>query len=139
MHKLTLIAILALLCGSAVGREPKRPANPDRFCENAKELASVTSQLPDYKLSSDLADGAELVTPLKFDPRGLLSAARGDSVCIAVVVSESGAVQDAATYYPKKLALSKKEREQLLALTYSPAKENGQPIKSIVVMKAWLQ
>ena len=139
MRHLTVIAILGLLCGSAIGSEPKKLANPDRFCENAKELASITSQLPEYKLSSDLADGAELVTPLKFDPRGLLSAARGNSVCIAVFVSESGVVQDAAVYYPKKLALSKKEREQLLALAYSPAKENGQPIKSIVVMKAWLQ
>lgn len=107
MRRIVLIATLALLCGSAIGRERRKPANPDRFCESARELASITSQLREYKLSSDFADGAELIAPMKFDPRGLLSAARGHSVCIAVVVNESGVVQDAAACYPKKLVLSR--------------------------------
>src|SRR6478672_4053234 len=133
-----LIAIMFAM-SSVFAREPAEPKNPDRFCEDARELATITSQLPDYKLSSDLAVGAKLKGKLKFDPRELLSQARGNSVCIALVVSKAGEVQDAAVYYPKKLLLSQKERIQLLAHSYSPAMENGEAVDSIVVMKAWLQ
>ena len=139
MARLLAFVALVLATASISAQEPAKPKNPDRFCENAKELATITDQLPDYKLSSDLASGATLNGKLKFDPRELLRQARGQSVCIAVVVSETGAVQDAAVYYPKTLALSQKERNQLLAQSYAPAQENGEPVKSIVVMKAWFQ
>ena len=49
------------------------------------------------------------------------------------------AALDAAAYFPKRLALSKAERKQVLANTFEPAKQAGAPIKSIMVMKAWLQ
>lgn len=136
MARLFLLVVLLLVAVSGGAREPRKPANPDRFCESARELATITSQLPDYRISSDLAVGAKLNGKLNFSPNELLKLSRGNPVCIAVVVSEAGMVQDAAVYYPKKVALSQKERDRLLAQSYSPARENGAPVKSIVIMKA---
>ena len=132
-----LIAGLLMAASVAHARDPKPASNPDRFCEEAKELATITTQLPGYTLSSQLETPASIVLPLKFRPFGILSAARGQPVCIAVVVSEAGVVQDAAVYFPKRVALSRDERKQLLSNTYTPAKQAGQPIKSIVILKAW--
>jgi len=139
MARLLVLVALMLALSTTSAREPAEPKNPDRFCENAKELATITSQLPGYNLSFNSATGAKLKGTLKFDPRELLRHSHGDPVCIAVIVSEAGDVQDAAVYYPKKLALSQKERKQLLALSYDPAQEDGAAVKSIVVMKAWLK
>jgi len=126
----------AILCASGI---PAFAANPDRFCEEAKELTSITKQLPDYQLSWELETPAAVVLPLRFKPFWVLSAARGQPVCIALVVSETGRVRDAAAYYPKRVALSKKERDSLLSQPYTPAKQGGVSVKSIVVMKAWLK
>ena len=127
---------LAIACILWTLASPALAGNPDRFCEEAKELSSITSQLPGYKLSSELATPAAVVPPLRFKPFGILSAARGLPVCIAVVVSETGGVLDAAAYYPKRVKLSKRERDSLLLHTYTPAKHGGVPVRSIVVMKA---
>lgn len=135
MFRYSVICLLALTSAAHAG-EPK-PGKTDRFCQEARELRSITSQLPDYPLSSDLDVSAAVVGPLKLKPFALLSAAKGQPVCIAVVVSESGVVQDAAAYSPKRVALSKQERGQLLSTTYTPARQAGVPTKSIVLIKAW--
>ena|SRR6478672_7800646 len=132
-----LLSSLLIAASATHARDPKPISNPDRFCQDAKELAMITSQLPDYVLSEQVETSASVVPPLKFKPMGVLSAARGQPVCIAVVVSETGVVQDAAVYFPKRVALSREERRQLLSNTYLPAKQAGQAVKSIVIMKAW--
>jgi hypothetical protein len=124
---------------SVAAAEPRPINNPDRFCEEAKELKTITSQLPGYVLSWEAESPAVVVPPLKLDPRGLLKAARGESVCVAVVISETGEALDAAAYYPKRIALSKAERKQVLANTFEPAKQAGIPVKSIIVVKGWLK
>ena len=134
---LFLLAYAFSLCAAAT--EPKPLANPDRFCEEARELKSITSQLPDYALSWEAESPVVVLRPLKFDPRRLLRDARGQPVCIAVVVDESGVALDAAAYFPKRLALSKSERSQVLAIKFEPAKQSGLPIRSIMVMKSWFQ
>ena len=130
------ISLLALSCISFAG-EPKRYNKTDTFCEDAEELSTITSQLPDYALSSKLDTSAGIVGQNKFRPFGVLSAARGQPVCIAIVVSELGVVQDAAAYFPKRVALSRLERKQLMTTKYKPALQGGIPTKSIVLMKAW--
>ena len=131
------LALLLLIASAANSAEPKQLKEPDTFCKTAKELATVTSQLPDYKLSSELETPAKQLPPFTFKPFGILSAARGQPVCIALVVNATGAVQDAAAYFPKRVALSKSERKQLLSHKFIPARQAGQPIQSIVLMKAW--
>lgn len=135
MFRYSIICLIAVASAALAG-EPG-PPKPDPFCKGAKELRTITSQLPDYPLSSDLDTSAGVVGPLKLKPFGLLSAAKGQPVCIAVVVSETGVVQDAAAYFPKRVALSKLEREQLLSTPYTPAKQAGVPTKSIVLIKVW--
>jgi len=132
------LAIGLLACSAAaIGGEPRAYNKTDTFCQEAKGLSNITSQLPDYPLSSNVETSAAVVGPMTFKPFELLSAARGQPVCIAVVVSETGIVQDAAVYFPKRVALSKVERNQLLAIRYTPAMQSGVPTKSIVLMKAW--
>jgi len=127
-----------LACSAAaVGGEPRPYNKIDTFCQEAKGLSDITSQLPDYPLSSSVDTSAAVVGPMTFRPFGLLSAARGQPVCIAVVLSETGIVQDAAAYFPKHVALSKVERKQLLSTRYTPAMQGGVATKSIVLMKAW--
>ena len=130
------LALLLLIASAANSAEPKL-ATTDTYCKEAKGFATVTSQLPDYKLSSELDSPARQLPPFTFKPFGILSAARGQPVCIALVVSASGVVEDAAAYSPTRVALSKSERKQLLSHKYVPAQQAGQPIKSIVLMKAW--
>ena len=139
MYRFVLLLLGSGLSMSLAAAEPKPIANPDRFCEDTKELKSITSQLPDYVLSWEAESPVVVVPPLKFEVAGLLKAARGQPVCVAVVISETGAALDAAAYFPKRIALSKVERKQVLANTFEPAKQAGAPIKSIMVMKAWLQ
>ena len=139
MHRLTTLLLSTLISFPLLAAEPKAIENPDRFCEDAKELASITAQLPDYELSWKADTPVVVLPPLKFDVRGILSAARGQPVCVAVVISETGAALDAAAYFPKRVALSKNERNQVLANKFKPATQAGVPIKSIMVMKAWLQ
>jgi hypothetical protein len=139
MHRLTTFLLSTVISFPLIAAEPKPIENPDRFCEDAKELASITAQLPDYALSWQADTPVVVLPPLKFDPRAVLSAARGQPVCIAVVIDESGAALDAAAYFPKRVALSKNERKQVLANQFQPATHAGVPIKSIMVMKAWLQ
>ena len=127
---------LFVLSTSVLAGEPRPMKKTDTFCQERKELSSITSQLPDYPLASSLETSAAVAGPMKFKPFGILQAARGQPVCIAIVVDESGVVQDAAAYYPKRVLLSKLEREQLLAIPYTPAKQAGVPTKSIVLMKA---
>jgi hypothetical protein len=124
-------ALLLLVASVANSAEPKLD------CKEAKGLAAVTSQLPDYQLSSDLDSPAKPIPPFTFKPFGILSAAHGQTVCIAVVVSASGTVEDVAAYSPTRVALSKSERKQLLSQKYVPAEDAGQPVKSIVLIKAW--
>ena len=71
-----------------------------------------------------------------FNPFGILKAAKGSYVCIALVVDETGAVQDAAAYFPKRVSLSKSERNALLSQTFSPALVDDAPVKSIAIIKA---
>jgi len=131
------LALLLLVASAANSAEPKQLNKPDTYCKEAKGLATVTSQLPDYKLSSELDSPAKQLPPMTFKPFGILSAARGQPVCIAVVVSNSGVVQDVAAYSPTHVALSRSERKQLLSHKYVPAQQAGQPVQSIVLMKAW--
>ena len=139
MYRLPIYLLVAAISSPLIAAEPKPIENPDRFCEDAKELASITTQLPDYALSWQADTPVVVVPPLKFDVRGVLTAARGQPVCVAVVVNEAGAALDAAAYFPKRVALSKNERKQVLANKFQPATKAGAPIKSIMVMKAWLQ
>ena len=130
------ISLLAYTSG-AFGAEPRPYDKTDTYCKDVSGLSDVTSQLPDYSLSSDLDTSAAVIGRMKFRPFGLLSAARGQPVCIAVVVSETGVVQDAAVYSPQSVALSREERKQLLSTRYTPAMQGGVPTKSIVLIKAW--
>jgi len=136
MIRYLAIAFLACSAG-AFGGEPQPYNKTDTFCQDAAELSNITSQLPDYPLSSSLDTSAGAVGPMTFRPFGVLSAARGQPVCIALVVSETGVVQDAAAYFPKRVALSRPERKQLMSTRYKPAMQGGIPVKSIVLMKAW--
>jgi len=139
MNRHLIFLLIGALSLTVNAGQPKPIANPDRFCEDAKELASITSQLPDYALSWNADTPVVVVPPLKFNPHRVLAAARGQPVCVAVVVSETGMALDAAAYFPKRVALSKSERKQVLANTFRPAKQAGTPIRSILVMKSWLQ
>ncbi len=116
--------------------QPVLSADHMQMCKEAKELALITEQVPDHKLSSELETAAKLIPPMLFKPFGVLSASRGSPVCIAVVVSETGAVQDAAAYYPKRVALSSSERRLLLKQKYSPAMQGDKPVSSIVILTA---
>ena len=133
---LRFIAVLLLLATSnALAQQPKETSRHQDFCEKAKELATITSQLPDYMLSTQADVPAKLLPSLAFRPTAVLKAAGGQPVCIAVVVSESGTVLDASVYFPKRVSLSKGERLAILAGKYTPATQSGTPIKSIVLMK----
>ena len=139
MYRFALFLLGSALSVSLAAAEPTPIANPDRFCEDAKELKSITAQLPDYALSWEAESPVVVLPPLKFNAGQLLKAAHGQPVCVAVVISETGAALDAAVYFPRRLALSKAERRQVLANSFEPAKQAGLPIRSIMVMKAWFQ
>ena len=139
MQRFALLLLGSGLSMSLAASEPRPIANPDRFCEDAKELKSITAQLPGYVLSWEAESPVVVLPPLKVDVRELLRAARGQPVCIAVVISETGVALDAAVYFPKRLAFSRAERKQVLANAFEPAKQAGVPTKSITVMKAWLK
>mgnify|MGYP001308258671 CR=1 FL=1 len=139
MRRFTLLLLAFAFSSHGAAAEPKPIANPDQFCEKARELKSITSQLPDYALSWEAESPVVVLPPLKFNPVRLLKAAHGQPVCIAVVVDETGIALDASVYFPKRFALTKIERSQVLANKFEPAKKSGLPIRSIMVMKAWLQ
>jgi|SRR6478672_1384317 len=139
MRRFTLFLLAFGLSFYAAAAEPKPIANPDKFCEEARQLKSITSQLPDYALSWEAESPVVVLPPLKFSPVRLLKAANGQPVCIAVVVDEKGIALDASVYFPKRFALTKTERSQVLANKFEPAKQSGVPIRSIMVMKAWFQ
>ena len=110
-------------------------AGSTKYCQEAKELTSVTEQLPGYILSSDAKVPAKLETPMSLRPQGLLKASRGAPVCIAVVVDASGAVLDATAYSPKRVKLSRQERNNLLAMKFSPTQGENGAVKSILVFE----
>ena len=139
MRRVTTFLASSAICLTVVASEQKPIENPDRFCEDAKELKAITSQLPDYPLSWEMESPVVVLPPLKFDPRAVLSAARGQPVCVAVVIDETGVALDAAAYFPRRVALTKNERKEVLANKFLPAKQAGVPVRSIMVMKAWLQ
>ena len=139
MYRAPTLVLAVALCSPAFAENPQPLKNPDDFCERSKSLSSITKQLPDYVLSWKADTPVVVYPPLKFSAINLLLAARGQPVCIAVGVGEAGEALDAAAYFPKRLALSKTERQELLAIKFQPATQDGKPIKSIMVMKAELK
>ena len=140
MLRISTVLLAATISFPLIAAEPKPIQNPDRFCENAKELASITSQIPGYALSWEAETPVVVVPPLVFkNVRRLLSSAHGQPVCVAVVVSETGEALDAAAYFPKRVALTKDERKEVLANSFQPATQAGKPVRSIMVMKAELK
>ena len=128
----TLILASTLCALSA----PAYAEDANSYCQNATELASITGQVPEYKPSWSLETPASLASPLHFDPSRLLSKARGLPVCVALLISESGDVVDAGVYYPKRVALTSRERDYWLSLKFTPAKEGGVPAKSLFAAQA---
>ena len=106
-----------------------------RVCEEAREFASITSQIPDY-LPPSKTDTPAGVLSGKFSPTDLIRAAHSSYVCVAIGVDETGRVQDAAVFFPKRVALSKSERASLMSYSFSPAVVAGKPVKSITLLKA---
>jgi hypothetical protein len=125
-----LAAALAMSCA------PVLAENPNAYCENASEVSSIANQVPDFRLSWTLTTPASLASSLRFDPTRLLANAHGLPACIALLVSASGDVLDAAAYYPKPASLSDKERSYLLTLKFSPARDGDAPVNSIFAMQA---
>ena len=115
---------------------PAFAEDPNSYCQNATELASITEQIPEYKPSWSLETPASLASPLRFDPSRLLSKARGRPGGIALLLSASGDVVDAGTYYPKRVALTSSERDYWLSLKFTPAKQGGVPVKSLFAAQA---
>ena len=130
MRTLILASTLCALSAPAFNEDP------NSYCQNATELASITEQVPEYKPSWSLETPASLASPLRFDPSRLLSKARGLPVCIALLISESGDVVDAGTYHPKRVALTSRERDYWLSLKFMPAKQGGVPVKSLFAAQA---
>lgn len=136
MIRYLAIGLLAYTTG-AFGSERQTHDKNDTYCKDVTGLDDVLSRLPDYSLSSNFDTSATVVGPMKLRPFDLLSAARGQPVCIAIAVSETGVVLDAAVYSPKRVTLPWEERRQLLSTRYTPAMQDGVPTKSIVLMKVW--
>jgi hypothetical protein len=130
-HSFKLSAIFLLLASTNA-----LAAGKDETCYSEARIAPVTNQLPGYALSSKADTPATLASPFSFKPGALLAAARGLPVCIALVVDETGSVLDAAVFYPKRVALSKQEKANLLQQKYQPARVADSPVRSIVIMKA---
>ena len=122
------------MCLLLIAAVPLMAADRVAYCKDARELASITEQLPGYVISSDADTPAQLIPPMKLRAHGLLGASHGFPVCIAVVVDESGKALDAAAYTPKRVALSKRERATLLAQHFTPALQDGIAVKSIFLI-----
>src|SRR5687767_13717776 len=101
MHRLTTAAALCLCAFAALA------GNPTQVCEEAKEFGAITKQLPGYTIPSVLHTQAHLISKDRLNGYALLKAARDSHVCIASVLDDAGAVQHAAAFYLKRIALSK--------------------------------
>ena len=127
-----IIAILLLLLSSnaALAR--------DRFvqtCENAPLLSDMQKNLPDHVLDTSAEVKPKLLTKMArttLPVMTILNRARSYSlICIVLAIGADGKVQDAAISYPK-MALTEKEREQILKLEYAPAQQGGLAVPSLV-------
>ena len=107
-------------------------------CFEEQKLLPISTQVPAFLPPSAVDSKAAVKGKYALSPFRLAYAAKGLSVCIAVLVDETGAVRDAAAYYPPHVALTKKERNAMLSDSYSAAIKDGAPVKSISVVTVTL-
>jgi hypothetical protein len=131
--KTVFAAVLAsLVCGaaSASGRLDR----PILSCDKAPLLGVFQKQLPDHILAAAADKPPRITSPLPRIAGSLYRRARTDLVCVVLVLDAAGKVQTAEVSYPAGTRLTPQERAQVLATTWSPAEQHGQPRPSLVDM-----